>query len=464
MAEGNETRVSGELSSTLQSELSTSEAVLSFRIDTAQIEAAWEQISQQIETTVTVTDEQDQATEARYWDQLEKRILKGYQNQAKTLTLQVSRLEFMMNALTQNLEVGIKQTFKAWTGHFDARLEAMINTTIKDIFKTSVNVEVEQKIQTITRLIMQQLQVEINQIIQNEVQKQTIDIVQQVTNNVLANVDNRVDISIESKMVNLRNEIIASVMQDITNLINIAVEGQIENLTFNIDIDAVNAKINNCLQQIAKLETNLYIRINYGDMQLYNWTLAQLIALKGCITDRTVLADQLESFAYELRTKLDTTPCVDTKNFQPWVGMPIESLLAAELTNGSTTPSDEGSPQPENETQVESTRDRAEFGPGIYNIEIEDMTDTDRSYRLQIEGTDEYDGPHPVSSELGIECTAEGNWSIKIEVRGRRWEPIQVQVVRLREDQTDGLEGYWVYPVSSSGNDQSQAFKVVVTQ
>lgn len=131
MAEENESR--GEANGALEGELSTSETVLSFRIDTAQIEAAWQQISQQVEASVAVTDEQDQATEARYWDQLEKRILKGYQNQAKALALQVSRLEFMMNALTQNLEIGLKQTFKAWTGHFDGRLDGLINTTITDL-------------------------------------------------------------------------------------------------------------------------------------------------------------------------------------------------------------------------------------------------------------------------------------------------------------------------------------------
>lgn len=309
---------------------------------------------------------------------------------------------------------------------------------------------------------MQQLPEEINQIIRNEVQQQTIDIVQQVTNNVLAGVDNRVDVSIDAKMGNLRNEIVANVMQDVSNLINTAVEGHVTNINLNIDVDAINGKINNCMEQITKLETNLYMRINYGDTQLYNWTLAQLIALKGCITDRAVLAEQLESFAYELRTKLDTAPCVDTKDFEPWIGLPIEPLLPEGPTDGAGTPVGDG--PDDSGREAEEILDQAVFGPGSYSIEVEDIVDTDRTYRLQIDGTDEYDGPHPVTAELGIECMAEADWSIRIEVRGRRWESLQVQVIRLRPDQTDGLEGYWIYPVSSSNRDQDKAFKVVVTK
>ncbi|MDZ8237181.1 MAG: hypothetical protein RMZ69_08440 [Nostoc sp. ChiQUE01a] len=56
--------------------------------------------------------------------------------------------------------------------------------------------------------------------------------------------------------------------------------------------------------------------MNDADRHLYEWTLGELIAIKGCLTDRQVLSDQLVSFSAELRTKLDCTPCVDIKNFE----------------------------------------------------------------------------------------------------------------------------------------------------
>ncbi len=53
-----------------------------FRFDTEQLEVAWQDVAQKVEASVTVTDEQDPALEAAYWDQLEKWILKGSQHQA----------------------------------------------------------------------------------------------------------------------------------------------------------------------------------------------------------------------------------------------------------------------------------------------------------------------------------------------------------------------------------------------
>jgi hypothetical protein len=111
-------------------------------------------------------------------------------------------------------------------------------------------------------------------------------------------------------------------VQDITQLINQAVQTQVTNLTFDIDVNAIDARITAYLQQIVALDTNPYLRINSGDTQLYSWTVAPLIALKGCLTDCQVLTDQLVSSAAELRTRLGTAPCAATTGFAPWTGLP----------------------------------------------------------------------------------------------------------------------------------------------
>jgi hypothetical protein len=70
----------------------------SFSFDQAQMERMWQEMAAQIEASVGITSQKDENKQA-YWEGLEKSILKGYQTQAKTLAMQVARLEFMMKTL-----------------------------------------------------------------------------------------------------------------------------------------------------------------------------------------------------------------------------------------------------------------------------------------------------------------------------------------------------------------------------
>ena len=86
---------------------------------------------------------------------------------------------------------------------------------------------------------------------------------------------------------------------------------------FNILIaNLISAKIDELLNQIIRTKNELTVLMNNADRHLYEWTLGELIAIKGCLTDREVLADQLISFSAQLKTKLDCTPCVDINNFE----------------------------------------------------------------------------------------------------------------------------------------------------
>jgi hypothetical protein len=61
--------------------------------------------------------------------------------------------------------------------------------------------------------------------------------------------------------------------------------------------------------------------INNADRHLYEWTLGELMAIKGCLTDREVLVETLVTFSAQLRTKLDGTACVDINTFKPFKPM-----------------------------------------------------------------------------------------------------------------------------------------------
>ncbi|MDH3603973.1 MAG: hypothetical protein OEU26_30570 [Candidatus Tectomicrobia bacterium] len=111
----------------------STEIEFTFNIDEAQFEVLWQEAAAKIESSLTVVDEQDATVEAYRWDQLEKWILQGYQQQAKRLAMQVARLEFMQKAMSQSIEVNLKQTFQAWASHFNNRLNDMVTNIVVNV-------------------------------------------------------------------------------------------------------------------------------------------------------------------------------------------------------------------------------------------------------------------------------------------------------------------------------------------
>ncbi|MGV2829640.1 hypothetical protein [Myxosarcina sp. GI1(2024)] len=480
----------------------------SFSFNEAQMEQMWQQMAAKIETSVTVTDEQDEKKEAYYWDNLEKWLLKGYQTQAKDLAMQVARVEFMMKSITQQMEASFNQNYLAWSNYFDSRLEELIDTRMMDMVAEQVNLKVsdrsteiknqvvqqlqsdidkrvesvvnlkisdrsteiknqvfqqlqediDQRINTVVNLkvenqateinnsVVQQLQNEMdnrintvvnlkvenqsqeinNQVIQQlqsdidkridsvvnlkitdqtpniknlviqqlqaDVDKridsvvnlkladQTLEItdlvtkqlqsdmdkridaavdvkienqsqniknlvvqqmqtdldrrintvidsktdnnVQVVVNNVINNVDDRIDVKLENKILNFRDNVTSIVQnelnQNYTNSIKTTVLSDIKKQQFFLDMQSIKAEVNNFYSRLGQFETQLYLRIEQGDTQLYNWTLEQLTALQGCLSDRQTLAEMFQSFATKLKDELDNAPCVQPNRFTSW--------------------------------------------------------------------------------------------------------------------------------------------------
>ncbi len=55
------------------------------------------------------------------------------------------------------------------------------------------------------------------------------------------------------------------------------------------------------------------------------------MAIKGCLTDRQALVEQLVTFSAELRTKLDNTTCVDINTFKPFKPISINPAQPQQL-------------------------------------------------------------------------------------------------------------------------------------
>ncbi|MFN6449041.1 MAG: hypothetical protein RMX59_027295 [Nostoc sp. DedSLP05] len=132
-------------------------------------------------------------------------------------------------------------------------------------------------------------------------------------NNKINKVYRDIDIKIESIHNNWNQTFISLVRQYVDELIDII--GGKE--AFNILIaNSMAVKLDELLNQIIRTKNELIVIMNDADRHLYEWTLGELIAIKGCLTDRQVLVEQLVSFSVELRTKLDCTPCVDINKFE----------------------------------------------------------------------------------------------------------------------------------------------------
>ena len=184
-----------------------------------------------------------------------------------------------------------------------------------------LNLKIENQTQNIKNLVVQQLQTDLDRRINSAVSHQTDNSVQLVVNNVINNVDDRIDVKLENKILNFRDDVTSIVKnelnQNYTDSLKTTVLSDIKKQQFFLDMQSIQAEVNNFYSRLGQFETQLYSRIEQGDTQVYNWTLEQLTAMQGCMSDRQTLSDLFESFAAKLKDDLDNAPCVQPSRFTP---------------------------------------------------------------------------------------------------------------------------------------------------
>ncbi|MEH2316398.1 hypothetical protein [Nostoc sp.] len=202
--------------------------------------------------------------------------------------------------------------------YVDRRLQHNVtnnNIVINQIFD---NAQLTQKIQNILN-DNSQIHQKIENVVINssEINNRILNFVVNSSeiNNKINNVYRDIDIKIE----NVRNEwnqtFITLVTQYVDEVINIIGDRE----SFNIQVaNVINIKVDELLNQILRIRNELTVIINNADRHLYEWTLGELMAIKGCLTDRQALVEQLVTFSAELRVKLDSTACVDINTFKPF--------------------------------------------------------------------------------------------------------------------------------------------------
>ncbi|ARV58605.1 hypothetical protein BZZ01_08115 [Nostocales cyanobacterium HT-58-2] len=224
------------------------------------------------------------------------------------------KVQNYINLITQNI-VNNNEVFNQYV---DRRVQHNVtnnNVVINQIFD---NDQITRKIENIL-IDNSQIHQKIENVVINstEINNRILNFVVNSTeiNNKINNVYRDIDIKIE----NVRNEwnqtFITLVRQYVDELINIIGDRE----TFNLRIaNVINVKVDELLNQILRIRNELTVIINNADRHLYEWTLGELMAIKGCLTDRQALVEQLITFSSELRVKLDNTTCVDINTFKPF--------------------------------------------------------------------------------------------------------------------------------------------------
>ncbi|WP_017314165.1 YncE family protein [Mastigocladopsis repens] len=163
-----------------------------------------------------------------------------------------------------------------------------------------------------------------------EINNEIVNLVANSTeiNNKINNVYRDIDIKIDSVRNEWNQTFLSLVRQYVDEVINIIGDRD----TFNTQVaNIINIKVDELLNQIIRTKNELTVLINSADRQLYEWTLGELMAIKGCLTDREVLVETLVTFSAQLRTKLDGTPCVDINTFKPFKPISINQQQSQQL-------------------------------------------------------------------------------------------------------------------------------------
>jgi hypothetical protein len=222
------------------------------------------------------------------------------------------RIDNVVSLRVSNLAQDINtQVIRQIQGDFDRRISATVDLKLAD------------QAHNIKSLTIAQIEAEFDNRMTTLINQSKDESVQLVVNNVVNDLDNRIDVNLQNKIVNFRNDISVlvknEVNQNFAESVKTTILSDIKKQQFYVDMQSIKAEVENFYASLGQFETQLYLRIEQGDTQLYNWTLEQLIALQGCLTDRQALVDMFESFANKLKDELDGAECVNPNRFTPWV-------------------------------------------------------------------------------------------------------------------------------------------------
>ena len=196
------------------------------------------------------------------------------------------------------------------TGNVDKRIEAVVNQKTNALR------------QNIKNLVIQQIEPYIDLQIKSVVDKSTANTIDMVVNQFKTDIDDRIQVNFDDRIDYFRNDLTTTIANEINRnnktIIPVIIDDRITGGDFYLNLESIKTEVNNFFARLGQFETNLNLRIKQGDTELRNWTLEQLTALQGCLSDRQTLSDMFAKFASELRDELDNADCVQPTRFTSW--------------------------------------------------------------------------------------------------------------------------------------------------
>ena len=232
-------------------------------------------------------------------------------------------IQQMQNYIEQRIDNVVSLKIANQSQDISTQVIHQIQSNIDKRIDAVVNIKVANQNQTIKNLVVKQIESDFDRRIQSVINQSTDNKVQLVVNNVVNELDNRINVNVDNKILNFRNEVSSivknEVNQNFAESLKTTLIADIKKQQFYIDMQSIKAEVENFYARLGQFESQLYFRIEQGDTQLYNWTLEQLLALQGCLTDRQALVEMFEIFAKNLKDELNSAECVHPSRFTPWV-------------------------------------------------------------------------------------------------------------------------------------------------
>ncbi|EDM80158.1 hypothetical protein PPSIR1_35947 [Plesiocystis pacifica SIR-1] len=295
----------------------------SIGLSSAEFDALWQEVSAKVETSFEVKDTDTPAQEAHYWDQLEHWLLKDYSRQIKVLGMQIARLELMMRTYNVALEARFDVAFKAWSKHFDERIDGIMRNIVREVVHREAQTILISQREVITNTVLEQIHERYTEIINKRVEERVLLIRDEIVTLIQTDLEAIIITKLESFSLTIQDTIIKQVITQISNEIAVLVKNEITEINIEQFIEVFRVEINRIQALVIEIENNLNVRIDHGDLRLRNWVIAQLLQIKGCLSDREVLAELFVEFSSMLRTRLDNTDCVDPNN---WVDGIVDTI------------------------------------------------------------------------------------------------------------------------------------------
>jgi len=240
-------------------------------------------------------------------------------------------IQQMQNYIEERIDNVVNIKIANQAQQINTQVVQQIQSNIDKRIDAVVNIKIANQNQTLKNLVVNQIEADFEQRIKAVVNQSTGDNVQLVVNNVVNELDNRINVNLDNKIVNFRNEVSTivnnEINQNFTESLKTTILSDIKKQQFYIDMQSIKAEVENFYARLGQFESQLYLRVEQGDTQLYNWTLEQLIALQGCLTDRQALVEMFASFASHLKDELDGAECVHPNRFTPWVRRTSQAQL-----------------------------------------------------------------------------------------------------------------------------------------